>query len=80
MESVQTDTVGASMAPQITTFDRLMALHAGEYTHAIVLELLAAEKERCAKVAEGHWGPESNTLSPEYILRHKIAFAIRSGK
>ena len=34
--------------------------------------------ENAAMIAEGEWQPESNALSQEYILRHKIAEDIRA--
>jgi hypothetical protein len=40
-------------------------------------QAVMAERERCAKIAEGMWGSASDSNGVEYILRHQIAAEIR---
>lgn len=49
-----------------------------ELTKRISMTNILREREACAKIAEGNWHPLSNTLSPEYVLRHQIAAEIRA--
>ena len=50
----------------------------GDCAHAYSAQVRQEEREACAKIVEGEWAPESNALAPIYMMRQKIATALRA--